>query len=135
MVQPVQTNSVLQKALLIPKILLGFLSTAIFFVAFVLIGDVLIAAFSAIAVAVTQFVLGKSARTTPGLSVMASLFVVLALTGLSLAGDDPVSAWDAIQVNASQSSCHCQTPATPAHVTPIPLHEAPQGLASKPGRV
>lgn len=129
-----QINSVFRKALLVRKILLGFLSTAVFFAVFVLIGDILIAAVSAIAVAIAQFVLGRSAQSNPGLSVLASLVVVLALTGLSLAGDDPLSA-SAIQANTPQSDCHCHMPATPAHVTPIPLHEIPQGLASKPGRV
>lgn len=137
MAQPIQTNLALQKAMVIPKALLAFLSTAVFFSAFFLIGDVLIAAVSAIAVAVAQFILAQSSRSQSGLLVLASLAVVLALTGLSLAGDDPLSATNVTRVNATQSGCHCHTQdaTNPAHLTPVPLREIPKNLAPVPGRV
>jgi hypothetical protein len=47
------------------KILLGFLSTAVFFSAFVLIGDVLLAAIAATAVVVGQIVFGRTTEQDP----------------------------------------------------------------------
>ncbi|MGL5166367.1 MAG: hypothetical protein ACRC9K_10825 [Afipia sp.] len=119
------------------NILLGFLSTAVFFAGFFLIGDVLIAALTAFAVAVVQLVLGRTTKVNPGLSVLASLAVVFTITGLSLRGDDTFSALDATQVNALQQNCHCdaQKTTSPAHATPVPLREVPKALAPAGGRV
>ena len=130
-------NHALQSAMVIPKTLFGFLSTAVFFAAFFLIGDVLIAAIAAIAAAVAQFVLTQSYQSRSGIPVWASLAVVLALTGFSMTGDDTFAPLDATQVNATQPNCHCspKDATTPAQVTPVPLREAPKDLAPAPGRV
>ena len=115
--------------------LLGFLSTAVFFAGFFLIGDVLIAAFAAFIVAIVQFVITRTATLGSGLPILASLAVVIALTGLSLRGDDSLSALDATQVNATQN-CHCtQKPGTPARATPVPFREIPNAVAPEGGRV
>ncbi len=118
------------------RILLGFLSTAVFFASFFLIGDVLIAAVAALAVAVTQFVLWRTTLSSPGLSVLASLFVVIALTGLSLQAEDPFPALNPTQVNATQPDCQC-SPKTnlPVRATPVPSYETPKVIAPPPGRV
>lgn len=119
------------------KTLLGFLSTLVFFAAFFLVGDVLIAAFAAFIVAVAQFVLSRSAKVNPGLSIWASLAIVIALTGLSLKGDDTFPAVDAAQLNALQPNCHCsaQKTANPARAMRVPFHEAPKVLAPEDNRV
>ena len=137
MARPSPLIHALQSAMVIPKTLFGFLSTAVFFAGFFLIGDVLIAAIAAIAAAVAQFVLAQSFRSRSGIPVWASLAVVLALTGFSMRGDDTFAPLDATQVNAAQPNCHCspKDAATPAQVTPVPLLDAPKDIAPAPGRV
>ncbi len=119
------------------KPLTGFLSTAVFFAAFFLVGDVLIAAFTAFVFAVVQFILTRTATNGSGLPILASLAVVIALTGLSLKGDDTFPAMDATQVNATQPNCHCgaQKTTAPARAAPVPFREAPKALAPADGRV
>jgi thiol:disulfide interchange protein len=115
----------------LPKALLGFLSTAVFFAAFFLAGDILIAAFAAFLVVIAQFVLSRSAKVNPGLSIWASLAIVIALTGLSLQGEDTFAAMEATQANTAQPNCHCSAlkPADPARAMRVPFREAPKGLA------
>lgn len=121
----------------LPKALLGFLSTAVFFATFFLVGDVLIAAFAAVLVAIAQFVLRRSAKVNPGLSIWASLAIVIALTGLSLQGENTFATMDATQASAAQPNCHCSAlkPADPARVMRVPLREAPKALAPAGSRV
>ena len=119
------------------KTLLGFLSTLVFFAAFFLIGDVLLAAIAALIVAVAQFVLWRTTKVSPGASIWASLAIVIVLTGLSLKGDDTFPAVDAAQVNAQQPNCHCsaQKGANPARAMQVPFREAPKALAPADNRV
>jgi intracellular septation protein A len=75
---------------LLRKLATGFLSTIAFFAAFMIAGDVLIAALVAIAGAGAQFVLVRAARHTPDMTTRtaswASLAVVLVVTGTTLVG-------------------------------------------------
>ncbi|MCF2524337.1 hypothetical protein [Bradyrhizobium sp. G127] len=121
----------------LPKALLGFLSTAVFFAAFFLVGDILIAAFAAFLVAVAQFVLSRSAKVNPGLSIWASLAVVIALTGLSLQGENMSATVDATQASTTQPNCHCSAlkPADRARAMHVPFREAPKALAPAGNRV
>lgn len=73
---------------ILQKTVSGFLSTAAFFAAFVLLGDVLAAAAVAVTTSIAQLVLTHSAERRAGALVWASLAVVLVLTGLTLTGDD-----------------------------------------------
>lgn len=124
------------KTMAFMKVLLGFLSTAVFFAAFFLIGDVLIAAIAAIAVAVTQFVLWRTTQSSPGLSVLASLAVVIALTGLSLHGEDTFPVLNPMQVNTTQPDCQCSPKQNiPVRATPVPSYDVPNVVAPPPGRV
>jgi hypothetical protein len=117
------------------KILFGFLSTAVFFAAFVLVGDVLLAAIAAAAVVVVQFVLGRTTSAKPGVAMWASLAVVLTLTGASLMGDDPtVPLASQADVTGSVANCACK-PATKVRGLPIPFRSAPKTLAPAPGPV
>lgn len=122
---------------LIQKTLLGFLSTAVFFAAFFLAGDILIAASAAVLAAIAQFVLSRSANINPGLPMLASLAVVMVLTGLSLRGDDSFASADPSQVSATQPNCHCSAlkSANPARLMQVPLRETPKALAPSGGRV
>lgn len=116
--------------------LLGFLSTAVFFAGFFLIGDVLIAAFAAFIVAVVQFVMTRTATLGSGLPILASLVVVIALTSLSLKGEDSFPALDPAQASIVQPNCHCTSnTAAPVRATPVPFREAPKALAPAGGRV
>lgn len=119
------------------KTLLGFLSTLVFFAAFFLVGDVLLAAIAALMVAIAQFVLWRTTKISPGGSIWASLAIVIVLTGLSLKGDDTLPAVDAAQVNAQQPNCHCsaQKGANPARAMQVPFREAPKALAPVDNRV
>jgi hypothetical protein len=119
-----------------PKALLGFLSTAVFFAAFFLVGDILIAAFAAFLVAVAQFVLSRSAKVNPGLSIWASLAIVVALTGLSLQGENTLAGVDATQASTAPD-CHCSAlkPADSARAMHVPFREAPKALAPAGSRV
>lgn len=118
------------------KILLGFISTAVFFAAFVLIGDVVLAALAAVAAVVAQVVLGRTTGARPSASIWASLALVLALTGLTLAGDDTASASLAIpaEYTGSVSNCACKPGAKPVS-TPLPPHSALKALAHAPDAV
>lgn len=116
--------------------LLGFLSTAVFFAGFFLIGDVLIAAFAAFIVAVAQFVMTRTATLGSGLPILASLAVVIALTGLSLKGEDSFPGLDPEQASIVQPNCHCTSNTTaPVRATPVPFREEPKALAPAGGRV
>lgn len=72
------------------KLATGFLSTIAFFTAFAIAGDVLIAALVAIAGAVAQYVLARTANRRPDVTTRtaswASLAVLLVVTGTSLVG-------------------------------------------------
>jgi hypothetical protein len=117
------------------KILLGFLSTAVFFAAFILVGDVLLAAVAAAAVIVAQFVLGRTANAKPSVAIWASLAIVLTLTGLSLMGDDAnASLMSRTDITGSVSNCACK-PATKVHGQPVPFLSAPKTIAPAPGGV
>jgi len=118
------------------RILLGFLSTAIFFAAFVLVGDVLLAALAAAAVVVGQIVFGRTTGARPSHAVWASLALVLTLTGVTLAGDDTTSASLAspAEFTGSVSNCACKPSAKPGHI-PLAPQSAPKTLAPSPGPV
>ncbi len=119
------------------KTLLGFLSTAVFFAAFFLVGDILIAATAAFVVAVAQFVLTRGSQAHSGLSILASLAIVIALTGFSLQGAETFPAVDATQTSAAQPNCHCSAlkSASPVRAMPVPFREAPKLLAPEGSRV
>lgn len=104
----------------IQKTILSFLSTAVFFATFVLIGDVLIAASAAVATALAQFAIRQSTQQKAGVLMWASLALVLALTGLTLKGDDAfagtlsqaqMNRQMSGQANARLSPCSCRMPA------------------------
>jgi hypothetical protein len=118
------------------NILLGFLSTAIFFATFNLIGDVLLAAIAAVAVVIVQFVFGRTTGTNPSRTIWASLAIVIFLVGFSLTGDDAASASMITQtdVTGSASSCACR-PTTKADGLPVPFRAAPKSLAPAHGAV
>ena len=92
------------------KLFAGFVSTLAFLAAFAVAGDVLIAAIVAIAAAAAQVGLIWSARGRPGAAdctgALASLAIVMALTGTTLAGNEV----DAAQLSPTQVDCtalHC----------------------------
>lgn len=118
------------------KILLGFLSTAVFFAAFVLIGDVVLAALTATAVVVAQVVFGRTTGAKPSASIWASLALVFALTGLTLAGDDTASAALAFpaEVTGSVSNCACKPGTKPVSTPPAP-HSSWKALVHAPTAV
>ena len=117
------------------KILLGFLSTAVFFSAFVLIGDVLLAAIAATAVVVGQIVFGRTTGARPSYAIWASLALVLTLTGVTLAGDDTASAALASPAEFTRSVSNCACKPADKMRNLIPLHSAPKALAPSPGAV
>jgi len=96
------------------KLTTGFVSTLVFLAVFAGVGDVLIAAGIAIAVAVVQLVLSVTAQGRPGVvgwsASLASLAIVLILTGTSLAGESaPV--WTPVStVNCTGLHCGCGKP-------------------------
>ncbi len=117
------------------KILLGFLSTAVFFAAFVLVGDILLAAIAATVVVIVQVVFGQTTSAKPSLAVWASLAIVLTLTGVSLMGDDATASQASqMEITGSVSNCACK-PATKARLLPVPFNSAPKALAPSPGGV
>lgn len=117
------------------KILLGFLSTAVFFVAFVLVGDVLLAAFAALAVVVAQFVFGRTTGARPSMAIWGSLVIVLTLTGISLMGDDTTDPLlSQTDITGSVANCACK-PATKVRGLPVPFGATPKALAPAPGPV
>ena len=89
------------------KIFFGFLSTAGFVAAFVLAGDVLVAALAAVTIAVVQFVFGQTTQAKPGALMWVSLALVIGLTSLSLRGDDALALAAPAQVSA-QTDCACK---------------------------
>lgn len=108
--------------------ILSFLSTAVFFATFALVGDVLIAATFAVATAIIQFFVRQSAFRSKSALIWASLALVLALTGLTLKGDDAFAATlsqaqMSRQVSAHVSPCGCRMPAssTEAKLSASPL--------------
>jgi hypothetical protein len=88
------------------KTLSGFLSTAVFLAAFAALGDILAAAAVAVATSIAQVVLTRSAGRPAGVLVWASLAVVVALTSLTLAGDDAFAV-EPTPVHAGKSSSDC----------------------------
>lgn len=102
----------------------GFLSTVIFFAAFVAAGDVLIAALSAIAVTIVQFVLRRSSQQKTGVLMWASLAIVIALTGISMMGDDEAFAvtGSVPQVSKAMAECSCSArqPVLPVQAASYP---------------
>ena len=100
--------------------ILSFLSTAVFFATFVLVGDVLVAATAAVATAIIQFFVRQSAFRNKSALIWASLALVIAMTGLSIRGDDAIAATLSQaqmthqmsgQVTAHVSKCGCRVPA------------------------
>jgi len=73
---------------LLRRLLVGFLSTIVFFAAYVAVGDILFAAMAAIVTVIAQLVLGWTAYGSRGGITWASLAVVLILTGTTFAGED-----------------------------------------------
>lgn len=118
------------------RILLGFLSTAVFFAAFVLVGDVVLAALAATAVVLAQVVFGRTTGARPSLAIWASLALILTLTGVTLAGDDTASAALALpaEFTGSVSNCACKPTGKPGSI-PLAPHSAPKALAPAPGAV
>ncbi len=107
--------------------ILSFLSTAVFFVTFLLAGDVLTAAIVATATAVVQFFI-RRAQHKSAVLLLASLAIVFALTGLSLKGDDAIAATlsqsqISRHVNGHVAQCGCRVAphATEAKLTAVPL--------------
>jgi intracellular septation protein A len=92
------------------KLLVSFLSIMCFFAAFVVAGDVLIAAVTAIAVAIAQMVLAWSTHQRAGVMTWASLALVLALTGTTLVGEDVDAALPSgvTPVNCMTMHCACE---------------------------
>ena len=108
------------------KIVLGFLSTAVFFAAFVLVGDVLLAAVAALAVIVAQFVFGRTTGAKPSMAIWGSLAIVLTLTGVSLAGDDTTDPLlSQTDITGTVTDCACK-PAAKVRSLAVPFRHAPQ---------
>jgi hypothetical protein len=84
---------------------LGFLSTAVFLAAFIVAGDILIAAVAALFTVLAQVVVRKSTHRRTGFLIWASLAIVLALTGLSVSGEDASAA--APGVTRAVATCAC----------------------------
>lgn len=110
----------------IEKTFTSFLSTAVFFATFLIAGDILIAVLTAVATAIVQAVLRRTAHQRTAL-IWASLATVLALTGLSLKGDDATAATlSAAQITrqmhqaVSRGGCHVRTHAVEARLTASP---------------
>jgi hypothetical protein len=88
------------------KTLAGFLAVAVFFAVFFAAGDILIAALGATAVATAQLVLGWDGGWAARLPALASLALVITLTGATFAGDDVGSA--GVPVSAEAADCACR---------------------------
>lgn len=107
------------------KTLAGFLAVAVFFAVFFAAGDILIAALGAIAVATAQLVLGWNGGWAARLPVLASLALVITLTGATLAGDDVGSAAIPIRADAPAADCPCRPrPTLKARALPGPHGDA-----------
>ncbi len=107
--------------------ILSFLSTAVFFATFVLVGDVLVAATAAVATALVQFIVRQSTQHRTGVLMWASLALVIALTGLSIRGDDALaSTLSQVQMirqlngHVAQCGCRLQPHATEAKLAATP---------------
>jgi intracellular septation protein len=88
------------------KLVAGLLPVLIFFAAFGVLGDILIATLLAVAGAMAQLILTWSAHKKAGVLVWVSLAVVLALGGATFAGTDVNS----LQLSPAKVSCegpHC----------------------------
>ncbi len=79
---------------LLRRLLVGFLSTIVFFATYVLVGDVLLASIAAVATVITQLVPAWTAYGNRGGLTWASLAVVLILTGTTFAGEDTITSSD-----------------------------------------
>jgi intracellular septation protein A len=98
---------------LIRKLATGFVSTLAFFAAFAAAGDVVVAAGIAVTGAIVQFVLAMTAQNRPGIvdwtASLASLTVVVALTGATLAGETAAaSQWSPASVSCTTLHCACE---------------------------
>lgn len=96
------------------KLVAGLLPVLVFFAAFAVLGDVLIATLLAIAGAIGHLVLTWSAQRKTGALVWISLAVVLALGGATFAGTDVSS----LQMSPQSASCEgpncvCRMPVLP----------------------
>jgi hypothetical protein len=103
------------------KTLASFLAVAVFFAVFFAAGDILIAALGATAVATAQLVLGWDGGWAARLPALASLALVITLTGATFAGDDVGSA--AAPVSAKTADCACR-PTLKARALPGPHGDA-----------
>lgn len=102
--------------------ILSFLSTAVFFVTFLLAGDVLTAAIVATFTAIVQYFI-RRAQHRSALLLLASLAIVFALTGLSLKGEDAFAA-ALSQTHASNHVAQCGCRLAP--------HATEAAIAAKP---
>ena len=107
--------------------IMSFLSTAVFFATFLLVGDVLIAATAAVGTTLVQFVIRQSTQQKSGVLMWASLALILALTGLTITGDDAfASTQSQAKISGHEttvlSKCSCRVPAglTEARLTAAP---------------
>ncbi len=117
------------------RILLGFLSTAVFLAAFILVGDVLLAAIAATAVVVVQFVFGRTTSAKPSVAIWASLAIVLTLTGVSLMGDDAnASLMSRTDITGFGVQLRLQA-RDQVHGLPVPFLSTPKTIAPAPGPV
>jgi intracellular septation protein A len=97
---------------IIRKLMTGFVSTLTFFAVFAVAGDVLVAASVAVTGAIAQFALAATARSRPGAigwtASLASLTVVVTLTGATLAGETAAaSSWSPASVSCTTQHCAC----------------------------
>ena len=96
----------------IRRLMTGFVSTLTFFAVFAVAGDVLVAAGVAVTGAIVQFALAMTAQGRPGAigwtASLASLTVVVALTGATLAGETATaSPWSPVSANCTTLHCAC----------------------------
>lgn len=116
------------------KTLAGFLAVAVFFAVFFAAGDILIAALGATAVATAQLVLGWNGGWVMRLPALASLALVIALTGATFAGDDVGSATVPVRSDAPAADCACR-PTLKARALPGPHGDArPAAPVANAGR-
>jgi intracellular septation protein A len=95
------------------KLMAGFVSTIVFLAAFAAAGDVVVAAGIAVTGAIVQFILAMTAKNRPGVvgwtASLASLTVVVALTGATLAGETAAaSQWSPASVSCTTLHCACE---------------------------
>jgi intracellular septation protein A len=97
---------------IIRRLMTGFISTLTFFAVFAVAGDVLVAAGIAVTGAVVQFALAMTSHGRSGAigwtASLASLTVVVALTGATLAGETATaSPWSPASVSCTTLHCAC----------------------------